>query len=91
MNFMNKTDSGDDPEVTLAELEPGQTGIINNIRSNPALKRRLNAMGVVKGIEVTLDHKAPMGDPKAYSLLGYQLSLRNEDARNIILQRPIKK
>ncbi|MDP6786800.1 MAG: FeoA family protein [Rhodospirillales bacterium] len=75
-----------DHDTTLAELEPGESGVINRIRSGGSLKRRLNAMGLVEGTEISLDHTAPMGDPKAYSLLGYQLSLRNEDARKIILR-----
>ncbi len=76
---------GEDQSVTLAELKPGESGVIDRVRSNPSLKRRLNAMGLVRGAEISLDHEAPMGDPRVYTLLGYQLSLRNEDARNIIL------
>ena len=71
---------------TLADLSAGERGIIDGINVGPELKHKLNALGVVKGIEIVLVYAAPMGDPRAYSLLGYNLSLRNEDARNIILR-----
>jgi len=70
---------------TLAGLAPGQHGVIERIDADIALKRRLSAMGFVKGAEVALAHTAPMGDPRAYILLGYSLSLRNEDACKIVL------
>jgi ferrous iron transport protein A len=72
--------------ITLAELKPGESGVVSSIKSDAALKRRLNAMGLVRGTEIFVDLTAPMGDPRAYTLLGYQLSLRQEDARNIYLQ-----
>ena len=43
-------------------------------------------MGVVSGVEVSLEHTAPMGDPRVYTILGYNLSLRNEDARKVMLK-----
>lgn len=72
--------------VTLADLGPGETGIVEAIDVDVSLRRRLNALGVVKGTEIAVGHVAPMGDPRVYRLLGYQLSLRNEDARKIVLK-----
>ncbi len=73
--------------LTLADLTTGQKGIVVGIgHTDDTLKRRLTAFGVVRGIEIELDRTAPMGNPRTYSLLGYQLSLRNEDARNILLR-----
>ena len=86
MGYMDNTGSRAGRCVTLAELGPGETGVVNRIDGEAALKRRLNALGMVKGIEISLEHTAPMGDPRAYTLMGYQLSLRNEDARKIVLQ-----
>ncbi len=75
------------PAVTLADLCTGQKGIVVGIEhTDDTLKRRLTAFGVVRGIEIELDRTAPMGNPRTYSLLGYQLSLRNEDARNVLLR-----
>ena len=86
MSFSDEMGTVESSSANLAELGPGEVGVINRINADASLKRRLSALGVVKGIEVVLDHKSPMGDPRAYTLLGYQLSLRNEDARKILLQ-----
>jgi len=73
--------------ITLAELETGQRGIVVGFaEQDQTLKRRLIAFGVVRGTEIMLNHKGPLGNPRAYSLLGYRLSLRNEDARGILLR-----
>jgi ferrous iron transport protein A len=72
---------------TLADLHPGQCGIVEKIAGDGVLKRRLSALGIVKGTEIRLEVKAPLGDPRAYSLLGYHLSLRNEDAQKVVMQR----
>lgn len=73
--------------ITLADLGTGQRGIVVGIvEQNDTLKRRLTAFGMVRGTEITLDHTAPMGNPRAYTLRGYRLSLRNEDARNVLLR-----
>ena len=48
--------------------------------------RRLTVPGLVRGIEIALDLAAPLGGPRAYTIMGYQLSLRNGDARKITLQ-----
>jgi ferrous iron transport protein A len=74
-------------ELTLADLTSGQRGIVVGFAAtNETLKRRLTALGVIRGTEIILDRTAPMGNPRAYSLMGYQLSLRNEDARSVLLR-----
>ena len=73
--------------VPLADLAKGQRGFVVGLgQTDETLKRRLTAYGIVRGTEITLDFTAPMGNPRTYSLLGYRLSLRNEDARNILLR-----
>ena len=73
--------------LTLADLGLGQKGIVVGIgQADDTLKRRLTAFGIVRGTEIKLDRTAPMGNPRTYNLLGYLLSLRNEDARAILLR-----
>ena len=73
--------------ITLADLVSGQRGIVVGVdRLDDTTKRRLTAFGVVRGTEIMLDRTAPMGNPRTYNLLGYQLSLRNEDARCVLLR-----
>ena len=40
-------------------------------------------MGFIPGELVTVEKKAPMGDPIAVSVAGYQLSLRLNEAEHI--------
>ena len=72
--------------TTLADLKDGQIAYIVSLLGHNINKRRLMALGIVRGKEIQLDTVAPMGDPRIYSILGYRLTLRNEDARNIIVQ-----
>ncbi|CAK0765655.1 ferrous iron transport protein A [uncultured Gammaproteobacteria bacterium] len=73
--------------LTLADLVAGQRGIVVGFDGKGSeLGRRLTAFGLVRGTEITVDRTAPMGNPRAYTLLGYRLSLRNEDARSVLLR-----
>lgn len=71
--------------MTLAELPAGRAARIEGLAGDAVGKRRLMALGLVRGKEIALEIKAPMGDPRIYTILGYRLSLRNEDARNVLV------
>jgi ferrous iron transport protein A len=76
-----------DGSATLADLGPGQRALVQGIGgADSALRRRLLALGVVRGAEIVVDFIAPLGDPRAYTLLGYRLTLRNDDARAVLVQ-----
>ncbi|MCF6280853.1 MAG: ferrous iron transport protein A [Candidatus Polarisedimenticolaceae bacterium] len=83
---MQETRSDNEAGYSAAELKLGQHGVISSIQGGDSLRRRLNALGMVKGAELVVAHAAPMGDPRSYIILGYQVSLRKEEARNILLQ-----
>jgi Fe2+ transport system protein FeoA len=40
-------------------------------------------MGLVRGETITMQRCAPLGDPVAYQVKGYHLSLRRQDAANV--------
>ncbi len=71
--------------LSLNELRPGKTGIIRKILANGRLKKRLLQMGFVSGERVSLVDYAPLGDPIRFLVKGYHLSLRKEEAQNIII------
>ena len=48
-----------------------------------ALRRRIMDMGVTKGVEVTIQKVAPLGDPIEVTVRGYELSIRKADAQMI--------
>ncbi len=71
---------------TLADLTAGQKGTVQGITGDINFKRRLCALGLVNGTRVALGHTAPLGNPRAYEIFDYTLSLRNEEARRVVLR-----
>jgi ferrous iron transport protein A len=69
--------------VSLTELRPGQTATIVAIGGQGAVRRRYMEMGLTRGEPVYVTHIAPLGDPVAYSVKGYELALRREEAAQI--------
>jgi Fe2+ transport system protein FeoA len=70
-------------EKRLSELEPGERGIITRVEGSGALRRRLLDMGLVKGTEIIVIRRAPLGDPVEFLLKGYNLTLRKKEGDNI--------
>lgn len=68
---------------TLADLKPGESGVVSTVGGEDALHRHLLDMGITPGVKVLLQKTAPMGDPVEIHLRGYALTLRLEDARKI--------
>jgi len=72
-------------EISLDKLKPKQKGIIVRIKGSGALHRRLLDMGLVKGSSIEVEKVAPLGDPIDVKIKGYHLSLRKEEASDIIV------
>lgn len=71
---------------TLAQLKPGESGVVDTVGGEGALHRHLLDMGITPGVTILLQKTAPMGDPVELHLRGYALTLRLEDAAKIILK-----
>jgi Fe2+ transport system protein FeoA len=69
--------------ITLDQLGRGQTGRVIRVGGQPAVRRRLLELGVVRGEAVTLQRAAPLGDPLEFVVKGYHLSLRRREAAAI--------
>ena len=69
----------------LSEVELGQTVIIHSFEKDDIFIK-LMEMGCVPGEKVTLEHKAPLGDPISITVAGYNLSLRINEAEKIIVE-----
>lgn len=67
----------------LNDLKPGQHGIVTEIATVGALKRRLVDMGITPGVEIMVRKVAPLGDPIEINLRGYELTIRKDEAKNI--------
>ena len=72
--------------MTLKDLAVGQSGIIKRVHTTGALKQRFVDMGLTKGTKVEVVKIAPLGDPIQLELRGYNLSIRKDDAANIVLE-----
>jgi len=48
---------------TLAQLRPGQNGVVKNLSGEGAIKRRMIDMGITPGVRITVRKSAPLGDP----------------------------
>ena len=71
---------------TLKDVAVGDKAIVKRLRGEGALKRRIMDMGVTKGVEVLVRRVAPLGDPIEVTVRGYELSLRKDEAANIIVE-----
>ena len=68
---------------TLRDVKVGETARVKAIHGAGALKRRIMDMGITKGVEVYVRKIAPLGDPVEFTVRGYELSLRKEDAEMV--------
>jgi ferrous iron transport protein A len=68
----------------LSQLKPGQKAIIKHF-DNQEIHLKLMEMGCLPGEEITVEQRAPLGDPVSISIAGYTLSLRLNEADHIIV------
>jgi ferrous iron transport protein A len=73
--------------VPLSHLGPGETAIIRAVKGEGAFRRRLLDIGFRTGAVVTMVKQAPLADPIEYLLDGSHVSLRTEEASEILVQR----
>lgn len=72
-------------EKNLRHLKAGCTATVARINGEGALRKRLMEMGITKGTAVTVKKIAPLGDPIQINVRGYELSLRKDEAENVII------
>lgn len=73
--------------MTLLDLKEGEKGIIAKVKGRGAFRRRIMEMGFIVGKEVIVGKKAPLKNPVEYTVMGYQVSLRNSEADLIEVER----
>lgn len=71
--------------MKLSQLTIGKKGIIKGF-TDLEMSVKLMEMGCLPGEEISIQRIAPLGDPIAINVSGYQLSLRKREASTIILQ-----
>lgn len=72
---------------TLADFSVGMTGKISGFgKGKKEYRKKLLAMGLIKGTEFTVSRVAPMGDPVEIQIRGYNLSLRKDEAAIVAVE-----
>lgn len=74
-------------EMTLADLTPGESGMVVGIDSKGMLGQRLVDMGLYPGVAAKVVRRAPLGDPIEVDAEGALVNLRREEARFVRVKK----
>lgn len=69
--------------MRLSELTTGQKGVIVKVLGHGGFRKRIVEMGFIKGKTVEVLLNAPLKDPIKYKVMGYEISLRRQEAEMI--------
>ena len=69
--------------MKLSDIEIGGRAVIVKVAGHGGFRRRIVEMGFIKGKVVEVLNRAPLGDPIEYSVMGYNVSLRQSEAERI--------
>jgi len=72
--------------LSLAQMKAGQEGIVRKVAGEGVLRRRLLEMGINRGATIYVEKYAPLKDPIELVVKGYHMSLRVEEAANILVE-----
>jgi ferrous iron transport protein A len=72
--------------IGLHEAEIKSKVKVVQIAPESRIRRRIMDMGITKGTEIVVEGKAPMGDPIEIQVRGYNLSLRKNEAKDVIVE-----
>lgn len=70
---------------TLADLLPHQSARIDSIAGDDGISLRLAELGFTRGQAVSLVRVAPLGDPLQVRIRGFELAVRRNEARRVVL------
>ena len=71
---------------TLRQAKIGDTVKVVKLHGEGAVKRRIMDMGITMGVDVFVRKVAPLGDPVEITIRGYELSIRKNEAENILVE-----
>ena len=73
--------------MRLSELQTGEKGVIVKVLGHGSFRKRIVEMGFIRGQQVEVLLNAPLQDPVKYRLMNYEVSLRHEEAAQIIVEK----
>lgn len=72
----------------LTRLALGTRAVVAEIQVAPERRGRLLEMGLLVGTTIELVRFAPLGDPVEIKVRGYNLTLRKNEAEQILVRTP---
>ena len=69
--------------MKLSDLQTGEKGVIVKVLGHGGFRKRIIEMGFIKGKTVEVLLNAPLKDPIKYKIMGYEISLRRQEASMI--------
>ena len=70
---------------TLKDVKVGETVTVRRLHGEGPVKRRIMDMGITKGTDVFVRKVAPLGDPIEVTVRGFELSLRKDEAQQVLV------
>ena len=69
--------------MRLSDLKTGDEAYIVKVKGHGGFRKRIVEMGFIKGQRVDVLQSAPLQDPVKYKVMGYEVSLRRQEAEMI--------
>lgn len=69
--------------MRLSELKTGEKAVIVKVLGHGGFRKRIVEMGFIKGKTVEVLLNAPLRDPVKYKIMGYEISLRHQEAEMV--------
>lgn len=70
----------------MREMADDQAGIIRKVGASGEMGRRIRDMGLVPGMPIRIQGRAPLRDPVAVKLMDSTLTLRNNEADHVLVE-----
>jgi len=72
-------------KIPLNQCESGDNVVIESMSIQGVMRRRLLDLGFVKGAQIEVLQKSPLGDPAAYRVNHTTIALRKEESSQILV------
>ncbi len=76
--------------MRLSELKTGDKAVVVKVTGHGGFRKRIVEMGFIRGNMVEVLLSAPLRDPIKYRLMGYEISLRRDEASMIEVMTPLE-
>jgi ferrous iron transport protein A len=73
--------------LNLSELKVGDSAEVTVVEAEPAVRRRIMDLGLIKGTKFKVIRVAPLGDPMEIEFKGLYLTMRKKEAEGIKVRK----